>query len=143
VKVLDEPNEKDMHDCKSSNLEDNILHMHDLLSDTASGKVAGPFKISENVDHVITCPRAGIYYKVPLIITPRFCTIKTKRLQLKGRRVSDLTKSGVNYPYMHHEKTVSNLPTLRFIVSLLNNANWLIDFDYSAAYRQMPYDCRS
>ena len=66
-----------------------------------------------------------------------------KTQQLKGRRVSNITESGVNALYTFKEKTVPNLPTLRYIMALLNQANWLVDFDYRAAYRQLPYDCRS
>ena len=68
----------DQFDCKTSSPEDNILHIHDLLSDTAAGKVAGPFKIKRNTTHVIVCPKPGIYFKVPFVISLRFCTLKMK-----------------------------------------------------------------
>ena len=143
VKILDKPNDRFKYDCKTQHYEDNILHLHDLLSDTAAGRLAGPFKVPDHVDHVIIAPKIGLYYKVPLIITPRHCTVKMKTQQLKGRRVSNLTESGVNALYSYHEKAVPNMPTLRYIMALLNQATWLIDFDYRAAYRQLPYDCRS
>ena len=59
------------------------MHLHDLFSDTATGKLAGPFKVPDHVDHVIITLKVGLYYKVPLIITHGHCTVKMKTLQLK------------------------------------------------------------
>ena len=49
----DLPNDPSKFDSKSDCMEDNILHMHDLLMDIIDGKVAGPFPLTEGIDHVI------------------------------------------------------------------------------------------
>ena len=103
--------------------------------------LAGPFKINPNTKNVLVFTKPDLFYKVPIVITPRHCTDKQKRLQSKGRRVSNVTKSGINDLYAPHESR-TNLPTLRYIMALCNGASHLVDFDYAAAYRQMPYDCR-
>ena len=115
-------NSRKAHDCKSDKIVDNILHISDLLNDTALCRVAGPFKIGPNVDHVIVSPHEGKYIKVPLFYHSRFCTVKSKRRQKKGRRVSDLTGSGLNLLYDKSESSVHNLPSLRYIMTLLSGS---------------------
>ena len=113
-------NNRREHDCKTKSVVDNILHLSDLLNDVALARVAGPFKINDNVDHVIISPHPGKYFKVPLFYHSRFCTHKQKRRQSKGRRVTDLSGSGLNALYNKSESSVHNLPSLRYIMALLD-----------------------
>ncbi|MAD43538.1 MAG: hypothetical protein CMH98_00910 [Oceanospirillaceae bacterium] len=106
-------------DCKTNDKESNILHIHDLLGDTKVGKVAGPFKLQAKTNWVVTFTREGKYYKTPLVLCPRHCTTKSKKRQLKGRRVSDLTANGINAFVSLTERQVLNMPKLEFIMKLL------------------------
>ena len=76
-------NNPDDYDCKTDEIEDNCLILHDLLADTAKGKVAGPFRRTPGTHYtMVSCP-TGNMYKVPLFFANRFCTHKSKRLQTK------------------------------------------------------------
>ena len=65
--------------------------------------------------------------------------MKAKRLQSKGRRVSDLTANGLNAFQGPEERRVNNLPSFRFLMALMCDKDRLFDFDFSACYRQIPY----
>ena len=139
----DLPNNPKDFDCMSDCIEDNIWHMHDLLNDIVLGKVAGPFPLEEEIDHVIKCIRPGKYYKTPLVFAHRSCKPKLKRRKLKGRRVTDLTGNGLNDFQDPSRAPVNNLPSLKFILSLLSDKSYCFDYDYEAAYRNIPYECQS
>ena len=130
-------------DCKSDSIEDNILHIHDLMNDVKTGKVAGPFPLQPGQNFVKVFVRKDKFYKVPLFFANRFCTYKTKRLQTKGRRVTDLTGNGLNSFANQDQRSVYNLPNFHFLMALLNKKKYLFDFDYQAAYRNVPYSCDS
>ena len=135
-----QPNDWHDHDCYSENdLEANILHLSDLLNDVKDGKVAGPFKLGPNTKYATVEVKPGVYKRIPLIFASRHCCPKAKRMQSKGRRVSDLTANGINELQDPKRRPVNNLPSLRFILSMLSDKTWLFDYDLSAAYRQIPY----
>ena len=134
-------NDPSEYDCKTNDLEENSLHLHDLLSDTAKGRVAGPFKREKGVRYVAVFTPTGNVYKVPLFFAMRRCTHKGKRLQKKGRRVTDLTGNGLNSFANQDRRCVTNLPSMHFLMALLNKKSYLFTFDYNAAYRQLPYKC--
>ena len=115
------------------------MHLSDLLNDVKEGRVAGPFKLKPGTNYVDLEVEPGIHKRVPLVFASRHCCPKAKKLQTKGRRVSDLTANGINDLQDPKRRPVNNLPSLRFILSMLSDKNWLFDYDYSAAYRQIPY----
>ena len=139
----DVPNNPKDFDCKSDCLEDNIWHIHDLLNDVIDGKVAGPYVLKEGVDHVIKFLWPGHYYKTPLVFAKRSCKPKAKRRKQKGRRVTDLTGNGLNALQDPERSPVNDLPSLKFILALLSDKRFCFDYDYQAAYRNIPYECSS
>ena len=124
-------------------MEDNILHISDLLGDVVAGKVAGPFRLLPETKRVLVIENDQILHNNPLIFAKRHCTFKEKRRMKKGRRVTDLTGNGLNGQYQPWESSVSSLPSLNFLMCLLNDKNLLISFDYQAAYRNVPYASES
>ena len=122
-----------MHDCKTEDTESNILHLYDLLNDVKKGFVAGPFKLTSKSNWVNTFIWKGKYYRTPLVICPRHCTIKSKKRQTKGRRVSDLTANGINSFVPLVQRQVLNMPNLLYIMKLLLDKKWFFDFDYANA----------
>ena len=100
-----------------------MLHIMDLLNDVRSGKVAGPFKLVPGMDHVIVRVTPEVHYKVPLVFASRHCTGKAKRLQTKGRRVTDLTGNGINDLQDPKLKPVNNLPSMNFLFALFSDKN--------------------
>ena len=143
IKKPKNPNRWQEFDCKTNDMEDNILHISDLLGDVVAGKVAGPFRLLPETKRVLVIENDQILHNNPLIFAKRHCTFKEKRRMKKGRRVTDLTGNGLNGQYQPWESSVSSLPSLHFLMCLLNDKNWLISFDYQAAYRNVPYASES
>ena len=107
------------------------------------GKVAGPFLLSKDTCQVKIIQNGSVRYINPLVFAARHCTLKEKRRMKKGRRVTDLTGNGLNSQYSKEETTVNSLPSLHFLMCLLNDKEWMFTFDYCSAYRNVPYHLNS
>ena len=113
--------------------------MSNLFRDVQDGKVAGPFILTTRTKQVKVIRDGKILAINPTFFAMRRCTKKEKRRQTKGRQVADLTGNGLNGQYSWEESTVT-MPSLHFLVCLLNDKEWLFNFDYNAAYRNIPYN---
>ena len=78
-------------DCKSDNLDENILHLTDFFNDLQDGKIAGPFRLSSKRAKVFVITKEGHVRENTFFPAKRMCAPKGKRLQSKGRRVAELT----------------------------------------------------
>ena len=50
------------HDCHSDNVEENILHLHDLLCDLVKGNLGGPFELDETSKFAKVISPSGMVY---------------------------------------------------------------------------------
>ena len=128
---------------KTGDIESDCYHIADLMKDTCAGKLAGPFKISDEIKQVCIHITESKCYFNPLVLCKRHCVRKDKTQQSKGRRIADLTANGINGLQDPDIVPVNNLPSFDFLMALLADKDFFLDFDYAAAYRNIRISCQN